>query len=200
MWYLLVMLIIAAGKVSHGKGFHLAHLNVRSMFGGHKFDVLKNQICNSGIDLFTLSETWLNEAIPDKLVEVSPYTITRLDRTWSNNQNNTPKKGGGLACFIRNGIKFSDTKFQNLNMSCADLEMQWIMVELNNVRPIVVINVYRPPQCNCRTACRYISEAFENANLKDNTDIFLLGDFNVIFLDTTSPAFRELSFTTKSIC
>ena len=74
--------MIVNGSV-HGKGPHLAHLNVRSTFGGHKFDVLKNQISNSGIDIFTISESWLTAAFPDKLIEVSPYTVTRLDRSWS---------------------------------------------------------------------------------------------------------------------
>ena len=82
---------MATGNLSQGKGLHLAHLNVRSMFGGHKFDVLKNQICNSGVDFFTISETWLNAAIPDKIIEVPNYTVTRLDRSWSGNQSNLPK-------------------------------------------------------------------------------------------------------------
>ena len=186
----------------HGKGFHIAHLNVRSMFGGHKFDTLKNQIGTSGVDLFTLSETWLNAAITDKLVEITPYTVTRLDRGWSDHDNNakgSPKRGGGLACFIKDGIKFSDTKLAALNMSSADLEMQWITINLGKVRPIVVINIYRPPQGSYKTACKFISEAFEKADLKDNTDIFILGDFNINFKDSSSPAFKELSFTMKSL-
>ena len=43
------------GKVptNYGKGLHIAHLKVRSMFGGKKFDMLKMQIELSGFDVVT---------------------------------------------------------------------------------------------------------------------------------------------------
>ena len=47
------------GASNLGKGVHLAHLNVRSVFGGGKLDMLKLQIEHSGIDVFSLSESWL---------------------------------------------------------------------------------------------------------------------------------------------
>ena len=40
-----------------GKGLHLAHLNVRSLLGGHKGDLLRSQISKSDLDVFTISET-----------------------------------------------------------------------------------------------------------------------------------------------
>ena len=42
---------------NYGKGLYLAHLNVRSMFGGKKFDMLKLQIELSGFDVLTLYGT-----------------------------------------------------------------------------------------------------------------------------------------------
>ena len=182
-----------------GKGLHVAHLNVRSMFGGNKFDVLKNQISNSNMDVFTISESWLMAAIPDNLVEMPHYTVARVDRSWLTAHKETPKKGGGLACFIKNGLKFSESKYKALNASCADLEMQWIAISVENVRPIIVVNVYRPPQGNIKAACKMISESFEKADMKNNSDIFVLGDFNINFKDNTSPGFRELNFTMQSL-
>ena len=192
---------MAVNRLYHGKGFHLAHLNVRSMFGGHKLDLLKQQISNSGVDVFTLSETWLNAAIPDRLIETSSYNVCRLDRNWSEieSENSTPKRGGGLACFVRAGVKFSDTKFGNLNISNTNLEMQWVTIDLERVRPIIIVNIYRPPQGNYKTACKLINEAFEKASLKSNAEIFILGDFNINFKDTTSLAFKELNFTMRSL-
>ena len=77
--------------------------------------------------------------------------------------------------------------------------MQWIALDLKNVRPMVVINVYRPPQGDYKTCCKLITEAFMTANLKDNTEIYLMGDFNIDFEGRKSPAVRELEFTTKSL-
>ena len=190
---------VGTNNLNQHKGFRIAHLNVRSLLGGSKFDMLKQQITNSNIDLFTISETWLSSGIPDALVEMSPYSVTRLDRAWSANGGATPKRGRGLACFIKNGVKFSDTKYSNLNKSCSDLEMQWVAISLDKVRPIIIVNVYRPPQGDYKNACKLVNEAFEKADTKDNTDIFVLGDFNINFKDTRSLMFKELDFTMKSL-
>ena len=182
------------------KGFHLAHLNVRSLFGGHKFDTLKMQIESSEADIFSLSETWLTNAIPDKLLDTPSYNVCRLDRAWRSNPNSLEsKRGGGLACFIKKGIRYSETKYSSLNISSPDLEMQWVSISLDKVRPIIIINIYRPPQGNCEKGCELILDSFTRANYKDNTEFFLLGDFNVDYADSKSKNFKELNFTTKSL-
>ena len=183
----------------YGKGMHLAHLNVRSMFGGKKFDMLKKQIEMSVFDIFTISESWLSKSIPSNMINVPGYSITRYDRTWTDSPNGVTRKGGGLVTYVGEGIKFSESKFDSLNISCADLKMQWIALDLENVRPIVVINVYRPPQGDYKTCCKLITEAVMTANLKDSSEIYLMGDFNIDFEGRKSPAVRELEFTTKSL-
>ena len=77
--------------------------------------------------------------------------------------------------------------------------MQWVAVSLNKVRPIAIVNIYRPPQGEYKNACKLISEAFEKADIKDNSDIFGQGDFNINFRDTKSLMFKELDFTMKSL-
>ena len=183
-----------------GKGLHIAHLNIRSLLGGHKFEMVKHQVENSGIDVFSMSETWLNEAAPNKVIDCNGYNLVRLDRRWNEMANSgPPKKGGGVACYIKNSIKYSDTKYGNLNISCKDLEMLWVRLEIDQVRPIVVIIIYRPPQGDYKKGCTIISQALEQADLKDNTDIFLLGDFNIDYNDRNSVKTRELDFTTRSL-
>ena len=103
-----------------------------------------------------------------------------------------------MACYIKKGIKYSSTKHMELNISSKDLEMQWISMSLFNVRPIVLVNVYRPPQGDYKNCCALISEAYSKAILKHNTEIYLLGDFNINFDDRKHVAFKELDFTTKS--
>ena len=81
-----------------GKGLHIAHLNVRSLLGGHNFDALKHQIRTSGIQIFTISESWLCEYIPDKTIEIEGFNSVRADRTWKDGEGGDmqdPKKGGG---------------------------------------------------------------------------------------------------------
>ena len=187
-------------EFAFGKGLHIAHLNVRSLLGGHTFDMLKCQIRDSGIQIFTMSESWLTAAIPDKVVKIEGFDTIRVDRSWRDGvEDSMPKRGGGLACYVRDGIKYSDSELKHLNVSSKDLEMMWVKVSIQNVRPIVIVNIYRPPQGDCKKCCELISEAFDRVDLKDNTDIFMLGDFNVDYLDKKTPAYKELDFTTKSL-
>ena len=77
--------------------------------------------------------------------------------------------------------------------------MQWILLTFENVRPIVIVNVYRPPQGDYKNCCNTILEAFDNADLKENTDIFVKGDFNINWADKKSPCSKELSFAMTSL-
>ena len=84
-------------SVFFGKGMRIAHLNVRSLLGTKKSDMLKTQIQNSGIDIFSISETWLTSCIPNKLVTIPKYSISRLDRSWNEEQTLTSSKRGGTS-------------------------------------------------------------------------------------------------------
>ena len=132
---------------------------------------------------------------------MSSYNICRVDRSWNSDKSlsNAPKRGGGLALCIREHIQFSDTKYGMLNLSCKDLEMQWVSLSLKNVRPIIVVNIYRPPQGNLKHCCKLVSEAFDRAELADNAEIYILGDFNTNYEDPKAPNVRELDFTMKSL-
>ena len=182
-----------------GRGLHLAHLNVRSLIGGSKAELIKLQIASSGLDVFTLSETWLHEAIPDSMLHIQKFSLSRMDRRWRDKGTDRAKRGGGLLCYVREGIQYSDTKYKDLNVSCGDLEMQWLFLSLQQVRPIDVVNVYRPPQGDYKNCCSLITEAFMKAGLKDNTDVFLLGDFNINMDDKNALNSKELLFTTGAL-
>ena len=133
-------------------------------------------------------------AVPDRVVEYMNYNIVRLDRKWSENgdMEGLPKKEGGVACYIKSNIEYSDTKYEALNKSCKDLEMMWISIEIKNMKPIVLIVVYRPPQGDNKKCNEMLNEPFERANLKNNTDIFLLGDFNTDLNDRKASKAKDL--------
>ena len=74
--------------------------------------------------------------------------------------------------------------------------MQWLSVKIPNLMPLVILNVYMPPQGNVKTACKIINESIANAGLKGNAEIYLMGDFNINLSDRSLPASKELLFTT----
>ena len=89
-------------------------------------------------------------------------------------------------------------RYERLNTSCRNLEMQWISIDIKHMRRMVIVNVYRPPQGDYKKACKMIHEAIKEADLKDNTEIFLLGDFNIDMSKKNTPQAKELGFTTNT--
>ena len=183
---------VGGGEIGAG-GINIIHLNVASILGGHKLEMLRKQVENSDVHVFSASETWLHEGIPDALLEMKGYNLTRLDRLWSDTHDaGKPKKGGGLACYVKNNLDVNEFRYVFLNQSNKDLEMQWVSLEIKNLRRIVVINIYRPPKGDYKVGCKIIHEAIKQADLKDNAEIFLMGDFNIDFNDRVSKASKEL--------
>ena len=128
-------------------GLTITHLNVASILGAHKFEMLRKQVENSHIDIFCASETWLHCNVPNALIELKGYNIARVDRNWKERVTNDPvKRGGGLICYVKEKLVMNEFRYEKLNQSCRDLEMQWVSLEMPHMRKIVLINVYRPPQ------------------------------------------------------
>ena len=178
-------------------GLNIAHLNVASILGARKFEMLRLQVERSKFQVFCASETWLTDKIPDDLITIKGFSVTRLDREWSEpGLNRGIKRGGGLICYVGERINMNGYRYARLNCSNRDLEMQWVSLEIKSMRRIFVINVYRPPQGDYKKACKLIHEALKEANLKDNVDVFLLGDFNINWNDKKSLATKELGTTT----
>ena len=179
-------------------GLNIAHLNVGSILGAHKFEMLKKQVETSELSVFCASETWLHKGIPNGLITFNGYNQTRVDRSWRDDPVSTEaKRGGGLICYVKSGLVMDEFSYAHLNKSSRDIEMQWVSLDIKNMRKIVIVNVYRPPQGDYKSACRAIHNAISDANLKDNAEIFLLGDFNINMLDKKSPMMKELEVTTS---
>ena len=148
-------------------GLNIVHLNVARILNGSKFKMLRLQVEGSNIGVFCASETWLTADLPDDLIKIKGYVSTRVDRSWADaGSAKLHKKGGGLICYAKHTINCNEFKYAFLNTSCKDLAMQWMSLENSNLRRIILINVYRPPQGNYRTACTLISDAIKAADLK----------------------------------
>ena len=151
-------------EFGEGKGIHMVHMNVRSLGDIKKIDSLKVQIGNSKAHIVGISETWLNAAIPTNLLKVNNYNISRLDRGWGNDGTEA-KRGGGVAVYWNNSLQISEHKYARFNQSTKDSEVQWLSLNQDNIRPILILNVYRPPQGDCKKNCKYIQDSIQEANL-----------------------------------
>ena len=167
--------------VKLAKGMHIAHINIRSIT--NKWDVFKAQFSSSNLHILGLSETWLNNKLPSGLYNLSnDYTFLRNDRNWCDIGTNIPKKGGGVALFIKNGLTFSEADYSHLNTNNIDIESQWVLVKQPNSKTILIGNIYRPPQGNIENFIQVLENSFTNIDLS-KTELYLMGDFNIDMLD-----------------
>ena len=174
----------------NNKGIHLVHLNIRSLFCKTKFDMFRQQLWNSNIDIMCLSETWLREELTSNIIDIPGYRISRLDRNWS--ENNTIKKGGGLCMYISENINFTDSDVKKFNFSSKDIEIHWMVLEFPKMRDMIIANVYRPPQGNVKNCCKYIRNCIEDLKDISKKDIFFMGDFNIDFSNKASNDSKDL--------
>ena len=177
--------------ILNSKGTHLMHLNIRSLFCKNKFDMFKQQMLNSDIDVITLSETWLKEALTSNILDIPGYRLARMDRNWS--KNNIIKKGGGLCMYIKNDINFTDTDICKLNCSSIDIEIQWMVLKFPKMRDLIIANVYRPPQGNIKKFCSNIRNCLnEISNIYPDRIFSLWGILILILIKKTSVECKEL--------
>lgn len=80
----------------------VAHFNAQSLCPSnraYKLDELVAVFRNASLDIICVTETWLDSTISDQAVKIPGYTICRSDRPYGS-------RGGGIAMFVAEGIKY----------------------------------------------------------------------------------------------
>ena len=143
------------------RGLHFLHLNINSVLP--KIDELRLIASKSNAAIIGLTETKLDDTIQIGEIEIEGYSLERCDRN---------RKGGGVACYIRNDISFNIRE----NFSC-DIENIFFDILLPKTKPILIGIVYRPPDQS--GFLEHFSEAIENTHSFDNQEVYILGDLNI---------------------
>lgn len=121
--------------------------------------------------VFALTETWLNESIPNSLVNIDDYQIFRRDRG---------SLGGGLLIYVHKNIKAEQLQC-NINLNYPGFEQLWINLICGKKAKIAVAAVYRPNHIS--TQCLQDLDAMiRHVQLNITNDIVVLGDFNINIL------------------
>lgn len=151
------------------KGLQIVQYNVRSLF--HKIDTIRHDFLMPSIDLLCLSETWLNEDLPDELINIDDFQLLRNDRKYG--------RGGGTCIYIRNRLKFVNDL---IVVNDKDVEIQGVHIgggnEQHPQKQILLVVVYRPPRGNSRIACDKIKSFVYSVDNLLKKEIILVGDFN----------------------
>ena len=174
------------------KEIKLCHLNTQSLVSN--FDTLKLHIINENLDLFTFSESWFNHNIPDNMFSICGYRLYRLyrlDRAWTDINGQTYKRGGGVGLYVKNSYIVNDS-ISTLNISETHVECIWIQVMLPNRRNLIVGSLNRPPDGSMDDFIRYLTDTIDIIKKNYHGEIYLLGDFNINYLDQNDNSTKRL--------
>ena len=149
----------------------MIHVNARSL--KNKFEDFQLMLSTLGhtFSIIGVSETWFNEHTNLNLFHLDNYSLYNLDRT--------DKTGGGVALYVKDGIKCSQRK--DLSIITSDYEM--IFIELETTKKHAVFGcVYRPPNVDIPCFKDRIDDVLKTLE-SEKKDIYIMGDYNINFIN-----------------
>ena len=153
------------------KGLHLMHLNTNNLLP--KIDELRHMARLSNAAVIGICES--DKSITNSEILIDSYDLVRCDRN---------KTGGGVACYIRNDLNYTQK-----NLFPNDIENVFFEIHLPKAKPITVGIVYQPP--NQTDFIKTLNESFAKLDAANketyifakldatNKETYILGDFNI---------------------
>ena len=77
-------------------GLHFVHININSLLP--KIDEIRSIAYNTNAAIIGITESKLDESVTNSEIDIDNYVLIRNDRN---------RKGGGVACYIRDDINFT---------------------------------------------------------------------------------------------
>jgi hypothetical protein len=157
-----------------------------------KIDELK--LYMKTVDIIGISEMFLNENIPDNILNVHNFNLVRKDRRHSG--------GGGLIVYISDDVTYSRCN----DIETDNVESIWIKVSVPNHRPQLLCFVYRVSTQPLEWFHSFEQQIEKAAAMTD--EIFILGDMNLdymkpqhisdIWTDSILPAYNLKQIVTEA--
>ena len=122
---------------------------------------------NQPFDILVINETRLDNSIPDSLIHLPGYSLSRFDRN---------RNGGGVCAYIRSSINFR----RRTSLESDNLELLALEINKPNSKPFLVYCWYRPP--HSPVECFDLFEQLVNKAESYYTDIYITGDLNCYLL------------------
>ncbi len=154
------------------RGLKVLHLNINGLLG--KIDQIRLLLTETGynIHIFQVTESHLDDSIPDSLVSVCGYNVLRRDRKGG--------PGGGVCIYIRNDLNY----LRRLDLEKDEIETLVIEIFIKYSKSLLVSVVYRPPDCS-----KYLNRNFDHVfadfvatAVSENKEFILSGDLNCDYL------------------
>ncbi|XP_077295660.1 uncharacterized protein LOC143917906 [Arctopsyche grandis] len=144
------------------------HTNISSIIP--KFSEFQLYIINNNPDIILISESWLNNNIPDSVVDIPNFAIYRSDRE--------DRRGGGVCIYVKissNNPCIVVERFLPSNISISGIEHLWLKVCFNCCEFILAC-IYRPPTSTFEEDIKLFN-VIANEGCK-SCPTLIFGDFN----------------------
>ncbi|KAL0199448.1 hypothetical protein M9458_007988, partial [Cirrhinus mrigala] len=144
-------------------------------------------------NLLCFTETWLNPAVPDHVIQPAEFfSVHRMDRT-----RDSGKSRGGGVCLMVNNSWCNSASVVPLARSCTpNLELLTIMCRPfylpREFTSVIISAVYIPPQADTDTALCELHEALTQRQAQHrDAALIVAGDFNSANLKRAAPNFYQ---------
>lgn len=156
-------------KIKPDQGMSIIHFNSRSLYANHQNIKEYLEQFQKPFNIIAISETWLSS---EKGVdfELNGYELNYINRIG--------KRGGGVALYIKNSLKYKvvecmSTTIDNL-MDCITVE-----ICMEKQKNVIVSCVYRAPDSSIEA----FKDSMEVLFAKTQKVTFICGDFNIDLLN-----------------
>ena len=102
-----------------------------------------------------------------------------------------PKKGGGLCIYVKDELNVKTGHLNHLESSSIDVECQCLEILCTNQKNMIILNIYHPPQGKFDIFSEFLEQTINSID-QNRKDIFVLGDFNIDFVDKTDNNTKKL--------
>ena len=126
------------------------------------------------------------------MVNIQGYNTFRQDRGSS---GSVKRRGGGLITYVKSSL---DAYVQEtVRTSTKELEVRWLRIIRENVKNLILANVYRPPSGKVNLAMKALGTSI-NSLKSPNEEMVIIGDLNIEYKNHKSPNYKALQFFEKA--
>ena len=143
----------------------IGHVNINSL--RNKYDPCRSILQNGLCDIFTLSETKLDESFPTAQFHITNFTLHRKDRN---------AHGGGIVTYIRSDLPHRRRTDLELNYASA-FELVVLEVQFYKKEKWFICSCYKPPCIKDSVFERSFSELLNSLQI-ETPHILIIGDIN----------------------
>lgn len=158
----------------------VGHLNVGSLTA--HFDIVKRFIADVQLDVFVVTETWLNSAISSEIVSLQEFVFYRVDRMFFNG------RGGGVGIFIRKSLHHRVI----YRTTGVHIEQLWVTINVSKQK-YVIAAIYRPQNSKVLNFLEELENSMSEV-MPDGDVVTILGDMNINLLQDTPAANHYKNF------